>query len=311
MGNLQKEGTKHITAEAAKEFLTRYHRSPVGEFVHIREGKHSDAFSYTHKDQKYIARFNRTDEGFLKDQYAFEHLSAPRVVIPRIIATGSYDAGVFFCISEKAEGETVKEQYVKNDFSSLPLQFETVEAIKNIAIESSDNSFGKWTAGGHAHRKYDEYFYDICNGGLSDWNIFGDVGYFDDEFVEYLRSQTRKYSSYTAGARELVHGDFGSSNLFVRNGQVSGIIDWAHSFYGDHFWDIGRIVLFCPNRKATTEAAIRFYHDKAYADYKKRIAWGVYAVMLKNYRAALETDNETSCLSAPERIKEFETYAEL
>lgn len=303
--------TKHITAAAAKEFLSRHHGETIEEFVHIREGKHSDAFSYVNEDKKYIARFNITDEGFLKDQYAFRNFSTPHIVIPKIIATGTCGEGLFFCISEKVDGETAKDQYDKNDLSSLPLQFETVEAIKDIAIDTEEVGFGKWKVGEHTHRGYAEYFYDICNGGLSDWNIFSHVSYFEDEFVEYLLSQIQKYSAHSAGVRELVHGDFGSSNLFVNNGQVSGVIDWAHSFYGDHFWDVGRIIVFCPNRKETTTAALHFYGDRDLPHHKERIAWGVYCVMLKNYRAALEGNNEASCLNAPKRINEFEACMDL
>jgi aminoglycoside phosphotransferase (APT) family kinase protein len=302
--------TKHVSTAEVEKFLDEHHNSPTEKLVHIQEGKHSDAFSYTNDHKEYVARFNTTDEGFLKDEYAHKNFSTPQIVIPRIFAIGQFNENLFFSLSEKVAGETVKEQYGKQDFSSLRIQFETVEAIKNVPISLDVTGFGKWKVGEQINAGFDKYFTEICGGGLSDWSIFYGVSYFDNGLVEYLLRQIQKYADHSSGVRELVHGDFGGGNLLLDKGRVSGVIDWAHSFYGDHFWDIGRIVLFCPNRKETVRAALDFYKDK-YFDHKERIAWGVYAVMLKNYRAALTSQNEASCLSSAERIKEFEKHIDL
>lgn len=296
--------TKHISGAEVQKFLEKRHNSQIEKIVHIQEGKHSDVFAYIHSGQEYIARVNVTDEGFLKDTYAYENFSNSKILIPKILEAGKFNENLFFCISEKVSGETAKEQYNKQDFSSLPIQFETVEAIKAIPIHPNDSGFGKWKAGGQTEYDFDKYFTEICTGGLSDWNVFKDVSYFDKDFVQYLLAQIQRYSSHSMGVRELVHGDFGGSNLLVNNGKVSGIIDWAHSFYGDHFWDVGRIVLFCPNKKVTTEAALNFYKDLP--NFKERIAWGVYCVMLKNYGVALQSNQEASCRSSAGRIKEIE-----
>lgn len=304
-----KQITKHISGADVQKFLETHHNNQIERFVHIQEGKHSDAFAYIHSGQEYIARFNVTDEGFLKDAYAYENFSNAKILIPKIIETGTFNENLFFCISEKVHGETAKEQYNKGDFSSLPIQFETVEAIKAIPIHPNDAGFGKWKVGGQAEHDFDKYFAEICNGGISDWAVFQEIRYFDKDFVEYLLTRIQKYSSHSIGVRELVHGDFGGSNLLVNNGKVSGIIDWAHSFYGDRFWDVGRIVLFCPNKKVTTSAALNFYKDLP--NFKERIAWSVYCVMLKNYGVALQSNQEASCLSSAGRIKEIEEVLSL
>ncbi|MEK6935828.1 MAG: phosphotransferase [Nanoarchaeota archaeon] len=296
--------TKHISGTDVEMFLEKHLNITIKNFVHIQEGKHSDAFLYINNNKEYIARFNVTDEGFLKDKYAYENFSNPNILIPKILEIGSYNNNLFFCISEKVFGETVKEQYGKQDFSSLPIQFETVEAIKATLVNPNDKGFGKWKLNGQTEYDFDKYFSEICIGGILDWTVFKDIPYFDKNFVEYLLTQAKKYSNHSINVRELVHGDFGVGNLFMNEGKVSGIIDWAHSFYGDHFWDVGRIVLFCPNKKETTKIALDFY--KSYPNYKERIAWGVYCVMLKNYGVALQSGQEASCLSSAGRIKEIE-----
>lgn len=295
--------SKHISDSEAKDFTSKHHNCFVDDFIHIQEGKHSDAFSYRADDQNFVIRFNITDEGFLKDKYAFENFSNV-IAIPKIIEIGKYNDSLFYCVSEKVKGETVKEKYKQGDFSSLENQFETLEIIKNIPI-LDDGNFGKWNADFKAEKSFDDYFNEICNGGMFDWSVFENLNYFDKDFVQYLLAQIKTYSSYSRDERVLVHGDFGGSNLLVDEGKISGVIDWAHSFYGDHFWDVGRIVLFCPNKKETTEAALNFYKDK-YTNYKERIAWGVYCVMIRNYSVALQIGKEESCLSSKGRIKEIE-----
>lgn len=304
-----KQITKHISSTEVQAFSEKHLNNKVEGFTHIQEGKHSDAFSYRTNGQDFIIRINVTDEGFLKDKFAYENFSSSDLIIPKIIEIGEYDKSLFFCISEKVSGETVKEQYGKQDFSSLYIQFITIEKIKTLPINTNDIGSGKWKVGGKTKYDFDKYFTEICTGGISDWTIFENISYFDKNFVEYLLIQVQKYSSFSINVRELVHGDFGVGNLFMNDGKVSGIIDWAHSFYGDHFWDIGRVVLFCPNKKTTTEAALGFYKDLP--NYKERIAWGVYCVMLKNYGVALQSGQETSCLSSAGRIKEIEVVLNL
>ena len=301
--------TKHISQKDVVIFLEKYHGGIIKLCIHIQEGKHSDAFSYVHGTEEYIVRFNVNDEGFLKDAYAYKHFSHPKIFIPKIIEIGTYNENLFFCISEKVRGETAKEQYIKGDFSSLLAQFQTIEAIGATPINTYEQSFGVWNKVGKAQYNFDTYFKEICTGSMGDWSVFKDLSYFDIHFVNYLLSQIKKYVIYSAGERVLVHGDFGGSNLIMNGEKVSGIIDWGHSFYGDHFWDVGRIVLFCPNKKATTNAALDFYKNAPH--YKERIAWGVYCVMLKNYGVALQSGQEASCLSSEGRIREIETVLDL
>lgn len=76
---------------------------------------------------------------------------------------------------------------------------------------------------------------------------------------------------------------------------------------GDHFLDVGRVLLFCPNRKATASAAIEFYKDKNIKNWKERIAMGIYHIVLTNYAYAALGGNVTSCKSSESRLKELET----
>ena len=99
----------------------------------------------------------------------------------------------------------------------------------------------------------------------------------------------------------------GNDNIFILDGKATGIIDWERLRIADHFLDVGRVVLFCPNRKETVGAALMFYEGK-YEHYKERIMLGVYVAMLRNYGSALKDANEASCKSTLSRIQEVEEF---
>ena len=40
----------------------------------------------------------------------------------------------------------------------------------------------------------------------------------------------------------MVHGDFNPTNILIKNGEVSGVLDWEYSHSGTPFMDIGNLL---------------------------------------------------------------------
>jgi hygromycin-B 4-O-kinase len=291
-----------------QKFLNEHHNKTVIELTYLTGGKHSEAFSYTVDSKNYVVRFNEKDRGFLKDRYAYEHFSKDILPIPQVYDIGKYKDGVYYCISEKVIGETVRAQYNAEDFSSLFVQFEMIEKIKEVRIDKENAGFGEWDNGeAFKFSTLSEYIRSVYESkDMIEWENIKLLPYFEQDFVNYLIEKVEHYLPYSNDVHELVHGDFGGENLFVYNSNVSGIIDWDRSLFGDHFLDVGRVVLFCPNREATVTSALDYYKDKEYEHYKERIALGVYYAMLRNYGVAVQMGNKASCDSSRQRIKQCE-----
>lgn len=289
-------------------FLENHHNQSVNNLQKLSGGKHSEAFSYTHDNRDYVIRFNVSDRGFRKDQYVYQNFSGNGVVISEIYALGTFCIGIYYCISEKVHGETARQEYMKGDYRSLPLQFEMIEKIKGIKIPTEYAGFGEWEPDNFelnsSFLNYVQSIYTTKN--LVDWNELSKLPYFNRDFTDYLFEKLNYYIQYSPDIRELLHGDFGNENLFLNNRKISGVIDWERSLYGDHFLDVGRVVLFCPNREATVTAALEYYRKNGAKNYKERIMMGVYFAMLRNYGLAARDGNEASCINSPKRIKEFE-----
>ena len=297
-----------VTDNEVHTFLEEYYSHSVDGLTYLKGGKHSEAFSYLENGKHFVIRFNENQRGFLKDKYAYDTFSNKNLPIPKIYDIGKHKENVYYCISEIIEGEIPKDQYKDGNFNSLPLQFETIEKIKDLKIPEEYSTYDELEIGKATRFSTNQdYLMNIYTSKeLFDWNTLKEIKYFDQNFLDYLVQKVKDLSKYSEGIREVVHGDFGNENIFIKDGIVTGIIDWERLRFTDHFLDVGKVVLFCPNREETVGAVLRFYKDKGYENYKERIALGVYFAMIRNYGAAAKSENEASCASAPIRIKEIE-----
>jgi hygromycin-B 4-O-kinase len=291
---------REITVEEAFGFLSKHYSINVTDLKPLLGGKHSKAFSYESSGQGFIIRFNKEDRGFLKDKYAFDNFGQ-NISIPRIVEIGKHD-DLFFCISEKVFAETARDQYTKNDFSAIPLLFHTVEKIREIEIKGT--GFGYLDLDSNApYKSSNDYIQNVYNSkDIFDWNQIFQISFVDKKFTDYVAKKMEFFAQFTTKKRELLHGDFGADNVFIKNDAVCGVIDWEKMRSGDHFLDVGRIMLFCPNRQATTSAANTFYKDKPIDNWKERVAMGIYHIVLTNYAFAALGGNEASCRSSEQRL---------
>jgi aminoglycoside phosphotransferase (APT) family kinase protein len=126
--------------------------------------------------------------------------------------------------------------------------------------------------------------------------------------VKDLKQKITQLIPFSDNVRELRHGDFGNDNVLIENNKIQGIIDWHKASYDDHLFDVSRVVLYCPNRHASSKAALDYYQNLSHENYKERILLGVYFTMLINYGFAAKAGMSKSLKSSPERIKEIEEY---
>ena len=293
-----------ITLEEVLEFLSTHYSHTVKNLAELMGGKHSKAFFYENNGDSFIVRFNTEDRGFLKDAYAYEHVGE-HISIPKVIEIGRYK-DLFYCITEKVSGETARDQYNRENFSALPLLYSVVEKIGKIEIAGT--GYGYLDVMGNApYKSSSDYIKSVYNSkDLFDWGKIFQIPFVNKNFVDYVAERMSHFAQFATERRELLHGDFGADNVFIKDNAVSGVIDWEKMRIGDHFLDVGRVLLFCPNRQATTSAAIEFYKDLKIKNWKERIAMGIYHVVLTNYAYAALGGNEASCRSSETRLRELE-----
>jgi len=286
----------HTTEAEAVEVLQDHFSKEIDNILLLQGGKHSTAYAFTYEGKELVIRFNISSEGFKKDKEAHEIFNETDVPVAQVFDIKKLPNGSFYAISDKLPGVTIKSQYREGDFSSLPAQFEMIERIAEKYASSSVD-----------HQAYLESFFGHL-GNKFDWSTISSRPYFDQEFYDFLIKKVTYYMQFIPDdVRSLVHGDFGNENVLINTGgDIEGVLDWANSFYGDPFLDVGRVVLYCPSREATVSAAFAFFKDSSHENWLERIYLGVYFTMLTNYQHAAQDDHEASCLNARKRIEQFE-----
>lgn len=295
--------------DTVQQFVNAYYGGNVGIITELFGGKHSQAFSFEYNNNKYVIRTNISDRGFKKDAYINIACRNTNIPLSRVYEIGLLEEGVHFCISDFIQGETARTQFKNNDFSSFPAQFEIIERIAKLSVNHF-NGYGEWEPNGVAiWGSFTDFLCDMYTSDhIHDWTTLRLMPYYEQEFVEYLQRKIDSLLPFMDKEYVLTHGDFGNDNFFMRGNTCSGVIDWNKSFLGNHFLDVGRVVLYCPDRQKSSEAALEFYAKEAYTHYKEQILCGSYFTMLNNYAIAVKNGMESSCKSSRMRIEEVERF---
>jgi len=233
--------------------------------------------------------------------------------IPAVHENGKFEPGLFFCTSDFVEGQTARMQYKKNNYDSFPLQFDILEKVSKISLPENFDGYGEWSVSGKSSfASFEDFVKNVYQtNNIFNWEQLQEKPLYDEKFTKYLISKIEEYLPLMNDEKVLVHGDFGNDNFFINEeGECSGLIDWNRSMIGNHFLDVGRIVLYCPDKKVSSQAALDFYKDKEHKECRKKILFGVYYTMLNNYAGAVREDMRASCESSAGRIKKIESFFE-
>ncbi|HRH32768.1 MAG TPA: aminoglycoside phosphotransferase family protein [bacterium] len=243
-----------IEQAAVQSFLESHYKTPISDLVTISGGEGSQAFSFEINGEALILRVNRhSDSGFKKDRYAFEHFKSQQIPIPEVVEVGEMEDGQYFSISKKVEGSLFKNLSDEEFDKALPSLFNTLEAIHTIDI-SDKEGYGKWDNEGIADkRNWKEVLLNV--------NEYA-VHMFDSSMLEkevWDKAYTRLIDllPFCSEEKYLVHGDYNFDNLFVKDEEVVGVIDWEGSMYGDFLYDIARLQFFAKD----------FDYEKAYLEF--------------------------------------------
>lgn len=235
-----------IDSKVVSSFLENYFQTQIGNFQFIKGGESSQAFSFTTKGTDFIIRINTSMRSFEKDKYAFEHFSLPDVPIPRVIEIGKLDDTYVFAISEKVPGKIMNDLIEEEHYKTLPSLLKTLDLIHSIDVSKKVN-YGKWNSEGDASStswkesilQFKEYV-ESTNGEPSLFEtsfLEKEVWYEIFHFIENLLP-------YCPEEKYLVHGDYGFDNVLSDGEQITGVIDWAESRYGDFLYDIAWMIFW-------------------------------------------------------------------
>jgi hygromycin-B 4-O-kinase len=227
------KGEGAIDCHVAQEFLKENFSEGAVRLEQITGGELAEAFFFEVTGTEYVLRVSAELKHFLKDRYAFEHFRSSAIPIPRVVKYGRFDSTRFYAVSERALGVQHAELPRSQQIAAVPSMLRTLDAIHAIDVSGS-NEFVDWPGGGHAPGSSDHRAASSIQARKESFTR----PWVDQEFHLFLREQMRPLLKYLPEERYLMHGDYGGRNLIIHRGEVTGVLDWGNSKYGDFMRDV-------------------------------------------------------------------------
>lgn len=252
-----------IEQQAVVSFLETHFKESIQDFIFIEGGESSQAFSFSVKNNEYIIRVNTQKHSFEKDQYAHDHFKSEHVPIPKIIEIGLLDDKFFYAISYKIAGKKV-DAFPEEESSVIQSRlFGVLDSIHAINI-SSTQGYGQWDESGQAkYASWRDYLKS-----LKKWTEpqDGKLSLFENSILEKdvydnVDQEILKLIECCPEERYLVHGDYGFDNVFSDGKNITGVIDWGESKYGDFIYDAAWLSYWSKEHKYR-EIVKNYYADK-------------------------------------------------
>jgi hygromycin-B 4-O-kinase len=238
-----------VTAAQAEEFLRAHFDDEVRGVLAVGHGEWSKAFTFARPSGEFVIRFSPFQEDFLKDQIAAGWRSAA-LPIPPILELGSAFDG-FFAIAPRVAGAFLDDLDGARMRAMLPALFGALDAARLVDVSTTTSGYGMWNPRRMApHASWRDTLLDIANDSPSSrchgWRTRlvespTGSGPFDLAF-ERLRSLVEVCPE----ERHLLHGDLLNYNVLVGEREISAVIDWGNSLYGDFLYDVAWFAFWAP-----------------------------------------------------------------
>lgn len=219
--------------------------SPEG-MERIGSGEGAEAYAFEADGEPKVLRLSpETDYGFQKDAYAATHFAnGDYLPIPAVQAVGQTEDGGYYAISDRYPGRDIHS--LRSD--EKPSIEAVADLLDNLRIAPvAGNNYGWWRG-------------ETGDGDQTSWQqtleVFRDLPKAphlahmrsrDPAFFQRLDATIGNLLAYCPEERQLVHGDL-AGNILIEDREVSAVIDWSHSMYGDSLYDLAHLAADHPDQ---------------------------------------------------------------
>jgi hygromycin-B 4-O-kinase len=238
-----------ISAQDTIQHLQKAFHRDVAELTLLRGGDWSQAYSFVHQHKKYVLRWCHSAETFEKDAFA-SLLSCEAVPVPRVIVSGvQYDT--HFAITEFAGGKLIDTLNADELTRLLPALFNLFEALRTANITHT-TGYGGWDKDGTgSHKSWQAYLFGVKGNDdeerfTSGWYAKLAKSTAGTSIFDKLYARFETLVEKCPEVRELIHSDLLNYNLVVSDTQISGVLDWQCSLYGDALYDVAWFMFYEP-----------------------------------------------------------------
>jgi len=263
----------------AANFLSERFGTDVGDVEYVGEGAWSRCFGFTLDGSELVIRFGRHVDDFRRDRIA-ARFAARQLPIPQVIEIDEA-FGAFYCVSTRSRGAPL-EQLDHAEFElTVPSVLSTLDALRGADIAAT-TGFGSWDDEGKArHATWVDYLATVMEDPPDErthgWKrrlVDSSIG--DESFVRAYDAMLELADAVTVD-RHLVHNDLLNRNVLASGGQITAVLDWGCSIYGDFLYELATFVFWAPwhsaiERSDLLSTAVDHYrYSASEADFEDRL----------------------------------------
>ncbi len=212
------------------------------ELTQIAAGMYSVAFSFTSIDTKYVVRVASKEGDFRRDLYIWNEYGKS-VSTPEIFSVGKFRNDGYYAVSRHVEGiplasdgvlakEARVGEILKESFADRLLGISKITAKGTGYGKIHDNGEGDY---GSMRAVYNSSW---IRSRSEEFDKYVADGFLDRVLFEEAQSALDKYSKNAYETRHLVHGDYQTANVVMRDGGIVAVLDWGNASWGDFAQDI-------------------------------------------------------------------------
>lgn len=247
-----------IDVEQARAFLAQQLGTAPSEVIPLREGAWSQCFGFVHNGRNLVIRFGKYVDDFQKDQRAY-NFANPDLPVPEVLEIGTALDG-YFAISTRVYGIPLESVTAEQWLALVPAVAAALEALRTADLSATEG-FGGWDADGRAaHKSWRSRLLEVAE-DRPDQRGYG--------WRKALATSTEGQATFDwalellqqvtddAVSRSLLHGDLTNRNVLVQGNQITGVLDWGCSTYGDHLYDLAWFEFWSPWQPELNLEALR------------------------------------------------------
>ena len=239
-----------LSLSDVQTFLTQHFGGRAAEITPLSGGDWSQAYAVSVDGRQVVVRFGAHGEDYAKDRTMAEW-SSDDLPIPRVLELGHTEHG-YFAISERMQGDFLDELDAPRMTSVMPSLLRVMEAIGRIDVSGTEG-YGNWAQDRRGPqrtwqeallRKFDR---DRPGSRIYGWRIALEQSPRGAEDFDTALGVLAELADRMPSERRVIHSDLLYHNVLVQGDEISAVLDWGNSMYGDHLYDVAWL-LYCQPR---------------------------------------------------------------
>jgi hygromycin-B 4-O-kinase len=235
-----------VTDAEAFRFVAGYYGRRAAEVRVLGAGEWSRAYALVLDGQEMVIRFGEYAADFRKDQVMAAHRSAA-LPVPSVLEIGTAGDG-YFAVSERAHGTMLDGLDGPGMRAALPGLLAALDALRGIEVTAAPG-YGIWAPDGTGPAPdWAQALLAISDETprVPGWRAAlaaSPVGMapFDRGYA-----RLRELARGLPGERHIIHGDLLNRNVLVAGPEITAVIDWGNSRYGDWLYDVAWLIFWWP-----------------------------------------------------------------